>query len=277
MDDSNDNNDERLPTGGTPFEKLVNLMAQLRDPENGCPWDIEQTFSSVAPYTIEEAYEVLDAIEASNMESLQEELGDLLLQVVFHSQIASEANLFNQNDVVEGIVNKMIRRHPHVFGTAQNRTAEAQQSAWEAQKAIERSAKSNSDSAIDGVALALPALLRAAKIQKRAARTGFDWTNPEDIFSKIEEETAEVRDAMAERNQNNITEEIGDLLFVIANLARRLEVDPEDALRRANTKFERRFKTMETLAKKQSRSFADLSLQEQETLWKTVKALEVKD
>ena len=212
----------RLPSGDTPFKKLVDLMSRLRDPETGCAWDLEQTFKTIAPYTIEEAYEVLDAIEAGDMEDLRDELGDLLLQVVFHSQMADEAGLFNIDDVTNGITEKMVRRHPHVFGDAQARSAKMQRGAWEAQKADERAAKTANNytvSALDGVATALPALLRSSKLQKRAARTGFDWTDPQDIFDKLHEETNEVRDAIQNGTQADIEEEIGDLLFVAANLA----------------------------------------------------------
>lgn len=263
-----------LPVGSTAFEKLVDLMARLRDPDSGCPWDLEQDFKSIAPYTIEEAYEVLDAIEAGDMPELRDELGDLLLQVVFHSQMAKEGGHFDIQDVAEAINDKMIRRHPHVFGDADARSSDMQKGAWEAQKAEERAAKQVRDaptSALDGVANALPALLRSEKLQKRAARSGFDWTDARDIFDKLEEETGEVREAMAEGDQNHIEEEIGDLLFVTANLARHLKVDPEEALRRANAKFTRRFKAMEALATQQGMPFDALSLHQQEALWQAVK------
>lgn len=264
--------------GATPFEKLVDLMKQLRDPETGCPWDIEQTFQTIAPYTIEEAYEVLEAIENDDMNELRDELGDLLLQVVFHSQMAKEAGCFDINDVAASINDKMVRRHPHVFGDAAARSSEAQRGAWETQKAREREAKQTDPtclpSALDGVANALPALLRSEKLQKRAARTGFDWTDPEDIFDKLEEETEEVRAAMRADDQAHIEEEIGDLLFVITNLSRRLKVDPEEALRRANAKFTRRFQAMEAMAKASDQPFETLSLSEQEALWQAVKKSE---
>jgi len=267
-----------MPKGETPFAKLVDLMARLRDPETGCPWDLEQDFKTIAPYTIEEAYEVLDAIEAGDMGELREELGDLLLQVVFHSQMAHEAGHFDIDDVANAINDKMIRRHPHVFGDANARSSEMQKGAWEAQKAKERATKRNEaegvPSALDGVAKALPALLRSEKLQKRAARTGFDWTNPEDIFDKITEETGEVREAMREGDAAHIEEEIGDLLFVVANLARRMSVDPEEALRRANAKFTRRFQAMEAIAKEEGKAFAALSLEQQEALWQAVKVQE---
>ena len=266
-----------MPQGNTEFEKLVDLMSRLRDPVKGCPWDLEQTFETIAPYTLEEAYEVLDAIETNNLAELKEELGDLLLQVVFHSQMAKDIDAFDINDVARTITEKMIRRHPHVFGDADARSSDMQKGAWEAQKASERTAKAAANeeiSALDGVASALPALLRSAKLQKRAARTGFDWTNPEDIFDKLTEETFEVKAALAQGDIDQIEEEIGDLLFVSANLARRLNVDPESALRRANAKFTRRFKSMEKLAKQTGLIFDELSLTEQEALWQQVKAIE---
>ncbi len=269
---------DNLPQGATPFDRLVDLMARLRDPQTGCPWDVEQTFETIAPYTIEEAYEVLDAIEQGDMRELREELGDLLLQVVFHSQMAAESGAFTIDDVATAIHDKMIRRHPHVFGDADARTSALQKGAWEAQKARERADKqtcyAQPTSALDGVANALPALLRSAKLQKRAARTGFDWTDPADIFAKLAEETEEVREAMAENDQSHIEEEIGDLLFVTANLARRLNVDPEEALRRANAKFTKRFQAMEALANKRGQAFEALTLKEQEALWQAVKAAE---
>lgn len=265
-----------LPVGDTPFAELVDLMAKLRDPETGCPWDIEQDFRSIAPYTIEEAYEVLDAIEAGNMTELREELGDLLLQVVFHSQMAAEAGVFDIDDVTAGITAKMTRRHPHVFGDDEERDSQTQTRAWEVMKEAERAAKGAKEtaSALDGVASALPALLRSAKLQKRAARTGFDWTDPEDIFDKLTEETDEVRAAMASGSAEDIEEELGDMLFVMANLARRLDVDPEEALRRANEKFTRRFHAMEAEARSDGTPFGTLDLEAQEALWQRVKRAE---
>ena len=267
-----------LPIGQTEFERLVDLMARLRDPETGCPWDLEQDFKTIAPYTIEEAYEVLDAIEGGDFNELRDELGDLLLQVVFHSQMASEADHFDIHEVAKSINDKMIRRHPHVFGDADARSSQVQKGAWEAEKARERAERQagakTTQSALDGVASALPALMRAEKLQKRAARTGFDWTNPEDIFAKLTEETQEVRDAMQGGDQTHLEEEIGDMLFVMANIARRLNVDPEVALRRANTKFTKRFHAMEALAIVEGKAFSALDLEAQEELWQRVKALE---
>ena len=256
---------------------LIDIMARLRTPVTGCPWDLEQTFATIAPYTIEEAYEVADAIERGDMSDLREELGDLLFQVIFHSRMAEEAGAFALADVVEAINTKMIRRHPHVFEAADGRDAGGQTAAWEEMKAAERAAKGKTaaaTSALDGVALSLPALLRAEKLQKRAARTGFDWTEAAHIFDKLEEETAEVKEAIASGDADAIEDEIGDLLFVAANLARRLSVDPEQALRRANGKFERRFRAMETAAAEAGVEFASLSLDEQETYWQGVKKAE---
>ncbi|ABI78809.1 MazG family protein [Hyphomonas neptunium ATCC 15444] len=256
---------------------LIDIMARLRTPQTGCPWDLEQTFATIAPYTIEESYEVADAIERGDMGDLREELGDLLFQVIFHSRMAEEAGAFALADVVHAINTKMIRRHPHVFEAADGRDADGQTVAWEEMKAAERAAKGKTaaaPSALDGVALSLPALLRAEKLQKRAARTGFDWTEAAHIFDKLEEETAEVKEAIASGDADAIEDEIGDLLFVAANLARRLSVDPEQALRRANGKFERRFRAMETAAADAGVAFASLSLDEQEAYWQAVKKAE---
>ncbi|MFN4184956.1 MAG: nucleoside triphosphate pyrophosphohydrolase [Hyphomonas sp.] len=257
--------------------KLIDIMARLRTPETGCPWDLEQSFATIAPYTIEESYEVADAIERGDMGDLREELGDLLFQVIFHSRMAEEAGAFALADVVHAINTKMIRRHPHVFEAADGRDADGQTAAWEEMKAAERAAKgktAQAASALDGVALSLPALLRAEKIQKRAARTGFDWTEAAHIFDKLEEETGEVKEAIASGDADAIEDEIGDLLFVAANLARRLSVDPEQALRRANGKFERRFRAMEIAAAEAGVEFASLSLDEQEAYWQAVKRVE---
>lgn len=242
---------------------LARVMARLRDPETGCPWDIQQDFASIAPYTIEEAYEVADAIERNDMAALRDELGDLLLQVAFHSRMAEQAGHFALQDVIDGIEQKMIRRHPHVFGDdARREDGHAQ---WEAIKAAERADRDTDDSALAGVATALPALLRAEKLQKRAARTGFDWPDLGGVVAKVEEEVAEVLAATTPDHQE---EEIGDLLFAVVNLARHLRVDPEAALRAANAKFERRFRTMEAAA---GDSFSGLSLDEKEALWQQAK------
>lgn len=247
---------------GDRIDRLATIMARLRDPDTGCPWDVEQDFASIAPYTIEEAYEVADAIEHGDMAALKDELGDLQLQVVFHARMAEELGDFNLSDVLEGISNKMIRRHPHVFGSeAENGDAGP---GWEAIKAAERK-ESGGESALDGVAGALPALLRADKLQKRAARTGFDWPDTQGPKAKIIEEISEVESA---KNDVERTEEIGDLLFAVVNWARKMNIDPEAALRTANSKFERRFRSMERQA---SGTFSELSLEEMEALWTAAK------
>src|SRR6516165_4287469 len=225
---------------------LLTIMAQLRDPEHGCPWDCAQDFTNIAPYTIEEAYEVADAIARSDMAALKDELGDLLFQVVFHSRMAEEAGLFAFADVAAAIADKMLRRHPHVFRTVKISSVTAQSEAWEAHKAAERQARTRQaeekESVLDGVALALPALLRSIKIQARAARIGFDWPNATEVFVKIDEEIAELRAELARSaDQALLEDELGDILFAVANLARKLEIDPEAALRRATAKFKRRF------------------------------------
>lgn len=244
------------------IERLVTIMARLRDPLRGCDWDTAQTFETIAPYTIEEAYEVADAIARRDMVELKDELGDLLLQVVFHARIAEEAGHFALPDVVAAISDKMERRHPHIFGDA----TDGGHHLWEVIKAEERAAKADA-SAVGGVALGLPALLRADKLQKRAARTGFDWPDPAGARAKIDEELAEVETASdAER-----AEEVGDLLFAVVNWARKLGVEPEAALRAANAKFERRFRAMENMA---GDAFPSLSLEDQEALWQQVKASE---
>ena len=245
---------------------LTNIMARLRDRDTGCPWDIAQNFATIAPYTIEEAYEVADAIERNDLVSLKDELGDLLLQVVFHCQMASELGAFNLQDVVSGICDKMVRRHPHVFGDSTATRHEVPDN-WEAIKAAERSADED-NSALAGVALALPALLRAQKIQKRAARTGFDWPDQSGARQKIIEELEEVESAIS---AEHVTEEVGDLLFAVVNFARFHKVDAEFALKQASAKFERRFRDMEMSA---GDTFVGLSLDEKEELWQQAKAKE---
>jgi MazG family protein len=253
-------------------------MARLRTPGTGCPWDLEQTFATIAPYTIEEAYEVADAIERNDMAELQAELGDLLFQSVFHARMAEEAGAFDINGVLRTLIDKMVARHPHVFGGDQVASAGAQVVAWEHMKAAERAAKASHGpaSALDGVALALPALMRAEKLTKRAGRVGFDWPSPEPVLDKLAEEIGELKEAIAppreKRDQAHVAEELGDILFVVANLCRKLEVDPEVALRDANSKFQKRFRAMEEMARSQGRDFARLSLDEQEALWTAVKA-----
>lgn len=247
-------------TSPTGIDRLVAIMARLRDPGRGCEWDVAQTFATIAPYTIEEAYEVADAIERGDIAELKDELGDLLLQVVFHARIAEEAGQFALADVVTSISDKMERRHPHIFGDV----AEGGHHLWEVIKAEERGAKGVS-SALDGVAIGLPALLRAEKLQKRAARTGFDWPDPSGARAKILEEIAEVEAAETDAHR---AEEIGDLLFAVVNYARKLGVDPEAALRAGNGKFERRFKAMEERA---GEAFAGMDLEDKEALWQAVK------
>jgi ATP diphosphatase len=239
------------------IERLVAIMAQLRDPQHGCDWDVAQTWETIAPYTIEEAYEVADAIARSDTADLKDELGDLLLQVVFHSRIAEEAGAFTLRDVVKSISDKMERRHPHIFGDA------TRPPDWEELKAMERAGKADS-SALAGVAVGLPALMRSVKLQKRAARVGFDWPDPSGPLAKVFEEIDEVRSAGAA----DMEEEIGDLIFAVVNWARHLDIDPEAALREGNAKFERRFRAMEEIA---GDTFPSLSLDEQETLWRQVK------
>jgi MazG family protein len=259
------------------IDRLLEIMARLRTPVTGCPWDLEQNFASIAPYTIEEAYEVADAIERGDMEHLKEELGDLLLQVVFHAQMAKEANLFDFDAVASTISNKMVERHPHVFGNADIKTADAQLTAWEDMKKAKREKDNPSASALDGVTLGLPALMRAEKLQKRAAKTGFDWPDIAPVWDKLHEELNELKEATSRPNNHaHIEEEFGDLLFVMANLARHLKLDPETALKHANSKFERRFKQMEQFAKTNGQNFNALSLEEQETLWQKAKKSEKK-
>ena len=256
----------------TPIDNLLAIMARLRDPERGCPWDREQDFATIAPYTIEEAYEVADAIQRGDLGALKDELGDLLLQVVFHARIAEEAGHFAFDDVAQAIADKMVRRHPHVFGDAEIASVAAQNEAWEAHKAAERAANGAAQSVLDGVALALPALLRAAKISRRAARTGFDWPDARAVIPKLHEEIAEL-EAELDRGapQAALEEELGDLLFAAANLARKLDIEPETALRRATAKFERRFRRVEALA---SQRGTGRRLDALEGLWNEVKASE---
>ncbi|TMJ74200.1 MAG: nucleoside triphosphate pyrophosphohydrolase [Alphaproteobacteria bacterium] len=255
-----------------PIDRLLAIMARLRDPDRGCPWDREQNFATIAPYTIEEAYEVADAIEREDMTALKDELGDLLLQVVFHARMAEEAGLFAFDDVAQAIADKMERRHPHVFGDAEIASVAAQNEAWEAHKAAEREAKGEAASVVEGVAIALPALVRAAKISRRAARIGFDWPDADSVIDKIEEELDEIEDAIDDRAPPAaLEEEIGDLLFATANLARKLDIEPETALRRATAKFERRFRRVETLAAERG---IGRNLDALEALWQEVKAEE---
>ncbi len=256
----------------TPLERLRIIMRQLRNPDGGCPWDLEQDFKSIAPYAIEEAYEVLDAIERDDMAALKEELGDLLLQVMFHSQMADEQDLFDFDDVTTAIADKMVARHPHVFGNAAIRTTDEQLQSWEAQKSAERGA-AGEVSALDGVAAALPALMRAEKLQNRAARVGFAWHNAADVFKKLDEEINELKVELAAKHidQARLQDELGDMLFVMTNLCRVLKCDPETTLRQANQKFERRFKAMEIAAVNNGQKFAELNILQQENLWQFIK------
>ncbi|HEX9521335.1 MAG TPA: nucleoside triphosphate pyrophosphohydrolase [Reyranella sp.] len=256
--------------------RLLAVMAWLRDRQHGCPWDVDQTFRTIAPYTIEEAYEVADAIERDDLGALKEELGDLLLQVVYHAQMAHETGAFGFADVASAIADKMVDRHPHVFGDARVATAEAQTVSWEARKAAERAAKragAEPAGALDGVARALPALLRAEKIQKRAARVGFDWKQTGPVIDKIEEELGELRAELEAGNvdQARLTDELGDVLFAVANLARHCKIDPEAALRATNDKFERRFRHIERRLAEAGRKPADATLEEMEALWQEAK------
>jgi MazG family protein len=261
------------------LERLLGIMARLRDPERGCPWDLEQSFATIAPYTIEEAYEVAEAAEHGDPAALKEELGDLLLQVVFHARMAEESRSFAFNDVARAIGDKMVRRHPHVFGSADIPDAAAQTLAWEDQKAGERrtkaAAEGRPESALDGVGVAMPALTRALKLQRRAARVGFDWTEAAQILDKIEEEIGELRAELAAgAARERVEDELGDLLFAVVNLARRLDQDPETALRAASRKFERRFRRVEQLLAEQGTSPAAAGLDAMEAQWQRAKAEE---
>lgn len=253
------------------IDDLITLMAALRDPEGGCPWDREQDFLSIAPYTIEEAYEVADAIARDDMEELRDELGDLLFQVVFHARMAEERGAFAFNEVVEAIVAKMTRRHPHVFGQAEVADAEEQTRAWERLKAEERREKGEHHSLLDGVTLGLPALSRAWKLQKRAARAGFDRSSTERVLDKIEEALRAVRAELEGSDVASLQGQIGDLLFACVNLARHTGVDAEGALRDGNSKFERRFRYLESALRQQGRELEQCSLEEMDRLWEEAK------
>ena len=267
------------PDHAAAIDRLLAIMAALRNPDGGCPWDLEQDFSTIAPYTIEEAYEVDDAIRHGDMTALRDELGDLLLQVVFHAQMADEAGHFDFDDVAAGIADKMLQRHPHVFGTEDIATAEAQTLAWEDTKARERAAKAQQrggkpPGALDGVALGLPALLRAVKLQRRAARVGFDWPDVAPVYDKLQEEIRELRDVVQNENSapDRLQEEIGDLLFSAVNLARHHGIEPEEALRAANAKFERRFASVEASLAADGLTPADLDIDALEARWQRAKA-----
>lgn len=255
------------------IDRLIAIMAQLRDPESGCPWDIEQDFASIAPYTIEEAYEVADAIERGDMDELKDELGDLLLQVVFHARMAEEAGLFAFDDVANAISEKMTRRHPHVFGNEGERTAGEVQTRWEDIKAEEKAAKGTAQASIlDDVPLALPALARAVKLQNRAARVGFDWPDTSLVVDKLNEEMLELSAEIAKGGDpDRLEDEMGDLLFVYANLARHMKIDPEAALRRANAKFRRRFGRIEEKLAAAGKRPEESTLEEMDALWNEAK------
>ncbi len=263
--------DQTLPPSG--IDRLLAIMARLRDPATGCPWDIQQTFATIAPYTLEEAHEVADAIDRQDWPDLKGELGDLLFQTVYHAQMAAEAGHFTFAEVVAAISDKMIARHPHVFGTeSREKTADQQTRDWEAQKARERAASNDGARTLDGIAASLPALTRALKLQNRAARVGFDWPTTGEVLDKLVEEAREVTEARDTLTHSELTEEIGDLLFVMANLARHLKVDPEAALRAANAKFTRRFARIEDWLAETGRTPADSDLAEMDALWNRAKA-----
>lgn len=269
-----------------PIDELIEIMAQLRAPEGGCPWDIAQSFKTIAPYTIEEAYEVSDAINRGDLIDLKDELGDLLLQVVYHARMAEEIKAFDFNDVVRSIVAKMLRRHPHVFGTDAERAAGATEGFWEAIKAVERTEKAKTRLALglgesehrrgvlSDVPLSLPALVRAVKLQSKAAQTGFDWPSIAPVLDKMREELGELEGALAAEDRTGIEEEFGDLLFVMANVARHLGIDPEAALRGANDKFVRRFGYIETELAQEGRTPDQSSLEEMDALWDAAKVVE---
>ena len=258
------------------IERLLEIMRRLRDPENGCPWDIEQTFDTIAPYTIEEAYEVADAIERKDWPELEDELGDLLLQTVYHTAMGEEDGNFSFQSVVRAISNKMVARHPHVFGDeSRDKSAEQQTRDWEVIKAAERAGKKQGG-ALDGVAVGLPSLLRAYKLQNRAARVGFDWPSTDQVIDKIQEEAAELVEARDELTHEEMTEEFGDLMFVMANLARHLKIEPEEALRAANAKFTRRFEGVESKLAEMGKTPAQSDLAEMDALCDAVKVDERK-
>ena len=262
-----------------PIDRLLGIMARLRDPDHGCPWDREQDFATIAPYTIEEAYEVADAIARGDMAALRDELGDLLFQVVFYAQMAREEGGFDFDDIARAIGDKMVQRHPHVFGGAGIRSADVQTRAWEAQKAAERAEKAAAEGGaagvLDGIARALPALTRALKLQRRAAQEGFDWPDIQPVLAKIDEEIAEVRCEIDDgAPAARLADEVGDLLFACVNLARHLKIDPEDALRKGNSKFEQRFHSIEEALARDGRKPSDATLDEMDALWEAAKRTE---
>jgi tetrapyrrole methylase family protein/MazG family protein/ATP diphosphatase len=258
-----------------PLQRLLEIMARLRDPEGGCPWDKEQTFATIAPYTVEEAYEVVDAIERNDLKDLKEELGDLLFQVVFHSRMAEEQGAFDFDAVATAMVDKMVRRHPHVFAGQTYADLTEQVAAWDAIKAAERAGKAR-HSILDDVPPGLPAMTRAVKLTKRAARVGFDWPSTDEVLAKLDEELEELRHEIDAGDLPKARAELGDLMFVVANLARKLDVDPEDALRACNAKFERRFHHIEKTLAERGKTPDQSDLAEMDALWNDAKALERK-
>lgn len=265
-----------LPSDERPIDRLIAIMARLRDPVAGCAWDLEQSFATIAPYTVEEAYEVADAIERNDLGDLREELGDLLFQVVFHSRMAQEQGAFAFDDVVGAISEKMIRRHPHVFGPEDQRTSAEQTQAWEVIKAQERATKGKNQSLLDDVPVGLPALTRAVKLTARAARVGFDWPDVSFVLDKLREETAELEAEIKTRDAARMRDELGDILFVCANLARKLDLEPEDALRSTNAKFGRRFQFIERELAARGKTPDQSDLAEMDALWDAAKASEKK-
>jgi len=273
----NERNEDSGTETAQQLDRIIEIMRQLRDPQTGCPWDVEQDFASIAPYTIEEAYEVADAVQRGDPDDIRDELGDLLLQVIFQARIAEEAGLFSLADVARSISDKMVDRHPHVFGTEGRPHLTEQSGRWEAIKAEERARKGHTG-ILDGIAAGLPPMLRALKLQKRAARVGFDWVNMDDIISKLHEETDELREE-ANRDpvdQARLADEVGDVLFVAVNLARRAGVDPETALMACNSKFESRFTYIEKHSEKMNKNIESMSLDEMEQLWQEAKSVAAK-
>ncbi|MCK5384509.1 MAG: nucleoside triphosphate pyrophosphohydrolase [Alphaproteobacteria bacterium] len=257
------------------IDDLINVMKDLRTPETGCPWDLEQTFKTILPYTLEEAYEVADAIDRGSMEDLREELGDLLLQSVYHAQMASEGGYFNLHDVIHDVTAKMISRHPHVFGDKTASSAQDVDAIWEVQKNKEKT-KEKELSALDGITRALPALLKAQKLQKKAAKVGFEWNSPVDVLDKLEEEIAEMRVAIENGDKENQEEELGDIIFLLANYARMLGFHAEEALRKCNVKFERRFRGLEKDIREQGAALEEISLEQKIEAWNNQKTKENK-
>jgi nucleoside triphosphate diphosphatase len=262
-----------LPAAETELRRLLDVMAALRDSNHGCPWDREQSFSTIAPYTIEEAYEVADAIDHGDLDGLREELGDLLFQVVYHARMAEEVGRFDFAAVARTIADKMIRRHPHVFGEAAVRSAQEQSIAWEEHKRAERTERAEIGT-LAGIPRDLAALTRAAKLTTRAARVGFDWPDAEAVLRKLDEEIAELRAELPERDRARLADEVGDLLFVLANLARKLDLDPETCLRKANQKFSARFNATEQAAASAGKALAEMSLEEMEAVWQEIKRIQ---